>query len=198
MQIAPAYFGAIPSGIAGVRATLKVMVAVARAVLAPDNAKAWSALRSLGFSIAFDPVTGTQNLVTLRTTAQRVILNCAEKDWWCEARALQSYVRDSIRYTRDMRSAETVQFPLQTMQYQSGDCDDKSVLLVTLAETVGFTTRFCAIGVNGDSFSHVSAQLLIPGKGWVNAETIPIDNLGSKAQLGWFPPDASCLMLAHI
>lgn len=198
MQNAPAYFGSIPSGVAGVRATLKVMVSVVRAVLAPNNPKAWSALRSLGFSIVFDPGVATQNLLMLRTTAQHTIQMCGEKDYLCEARALQSYVRDTIRYTRDMRTAETIQFPDKTLTYQSGDCDDKSILLAALAETVGFHTRFCAIGVQGQDFSHVSAQLLIPGKGWVNAETIPIDNVGSKAPLGWFPQDATCLMLAHI
>lgn len=180
MQAATAYFGVIPSGTAGVRATLKIMVMVARKFLKPSDAD------------------NAAKLAALRAFAQNLVQSCPEKDWLCEATKLQVFVRDAIRYTRDMRLAETVQTPDKTLQLRSGDCDDKSLLLATLAETIGFAARFCAIGVAGESFSHVSAQLLVPGKRWVNAETIPIDDHGTKANLGWFPPDATCLMFAHI
>ncbi len=179
-QSATSFFGAIPSGLSGTRATLKIMVMVARKALKPATAE------------------GTQNLLLFRTTAQRLVQNCGEKDYWCEAATLQGFVRDSIRYLRDMRTAETIQTPEKTLSERSGDCDDKSLLLAVLAETIGFSARFCAIGVRGETYSHVSAQLLIPSKGWVNAETIPISDSGSKAVLGWFPPDATCLMLAHV
>ncbi len=176
----PASFGSIPSGLPGVKATLKTMVGIVRATINPKSPDRVSAL------------------VTLRTTAQNIVHHCPEKDFMCEASALQAWVRDSIRYTRDMRTAETLQYPDVTLIKRSGDCDDKSMLLATLAECVGFHTRFCAVGVRGESFSHVSAQLLVPGSGWINAETIPIDSVGTKAPLGWFPSDATCLMLAHI
>lgn len=178
----PAYMGRIPGGLPGVRATLKIMVNVTRSALSPNSGDA----------------ARTSALLTLRQTAASVVQLCPEKDWRCEAAALQAFVRDSIRYVRDMRDKETLQFPDYTLAHQSGDCDDKSILLATLAECIGFHTRFCAIGVRGESFSHVSAQLLIPGVGWTNAETIPVDDQGSKAPLGWFPPDATCIMLAHI
>jgi len=181
MQAAPSFFSSIPSGLAGTKATLKVMVDIARAVLKPN-----------------DP-TKTQILLNLRTLATQLVQGCPEKDWWCEANKLQTFVRDSIRYVRDMRTAELIQFPDQTLTRRSGDCDDKALLLVTLAETIGFNGRFCAIGVQQrEDFSHVMAQLLVPGRGWVNAETIPIDDHGGKAILGWFPPDATCVMLAHV
>jgi Transglutaminase-like superfamily len=195
---APSYFGSIPSGLPGVAQTLKVMVAVTRAALNPDSVSAWSKVTALGFHLPFDQIAATRALLALRTTAQQVVMGCPEKDFTCEAMALQGFVRDRIRYTRDMRTAETVQFPDKTLSLQSGDCDDKAILLVTLAETIGFAGRFCAIGVRQESYSHVSAQVLIPGRGWVNAETIPIDSHGGKASLGWFPPDATCLMLAHV
>jgi transglutaminase-like putative cysteine protease len=180
MPQSASYFGDIPSGTAGTRATLKIMVMVARKALKPTTPD------------------GTQNLLTFRTTAQRLAQACGEKDYWCEATQLQVFVRDGIRYLRDMRSAELVQTPEITLRERSGDCDDKSLLLAVLAETIGFSARFCAIGVQGQPYSHVSAQLLIPSRGWVNAETIPINDSGEKAALGWFPPDATCLMLAHI
>ncbi|MGH7746201.1 MAG: hypothetical protein ACREQ5_15765, partial [Candidatus Dormibacteria bacterium] len=74
---ARAYFGSIPSGIEGVRATLKIMVMVTRAALSPRSN---------------DPAR-TQALVTLRTTAQRIVHACGEKNWVCEAGELQAFVR---------------------------------------------------------------------------------------------------------
>lgn len=182
MQAPQSYFGTIPSGLAGVRATLKIMVMVARKVLTPPTGDIQKAA----------------TLLTLRQAAVQLVQGCGEKNYWCEANALQTFVRDQIRYVRDARSAELIQFPDITLSQRAGDCDDKALLLVTLAETIGFSSRFCAIGVRGESYSHVSAQLLIPGSGWTNAETIPISDDGSKAALGWFPPDVTCLMLAHI
>lgn len=182
MPVARAYFGSIPSGQAGVRATLKIMTMIVRSFLSPPSGN----------------VDRTNALVAVRTAAQQLVQRCAEKDYWCEALALHAFVRDAIRYTRDMRTAETIQTPDKTLAVRSGDCDDKSVLLSALAESIGFPTRFCAIGVQGQTFSHVSAQLMIPKKGWINAETIPIDEYGNHAPLGWVPPDATCVMFAHV
>jgi hypothetical protein len=166
------FLGAIPSGSAGVNATLKFMVSIARK---------------------------SRTSVPIRTLAQRIVQHCPEQDDLCEATALQEWVRDQIRYVRDVRDVETVQFPEQTLQLGSGDCDDKSLLLASLAEAIGFATRFCAISVNNNPVpTHVSAQLLVRGTGWVNAEVIPIDGAQGKAPLGWFPPDATCYRLAHV
>jgi hypothetical protein len=176
------YFGAIPGGLAGVKATLKLMVGVARSFLKPNSSN----------------IPATQALLAVRVLAQNLVQSCLDKDYWCEAQCLQVYVRDQIRYVRDMRSTETLQYPDKTIQLKSGDCDDKALLFCCLAECIGFETRLCAIGVDGEDFSHVSAQCLVPSKGWVNAETIPVDSKGTKVPLGWFPPDCTCLMLAHI
>jgi transglutaminase-like putative cysteine protease len=176
------YFAGIPTGTDGVRETLRIMVRIARKFLKPSVGNAEQ----------------TAALLTVRLCAGQVTLGCAEKDYTAEASALQCFVRDHIRYTRDLRTAETIQFPNRTLEFGYGDCDDKALLFCCLAECVGFETRFCAIGTDDSGFSHVSGQLLIPGCGWTNAETIPIDDSGTKVDLGWFPPDCTCLMLAHI
>ena len=177
------YMTSIPSGIEGVRATLRTMVGVCRSFLKPP----------VGNSCK------VQDLLMIRVTAQKIVEGCTEKDYYCEAECLQRFVRDHIRYVRDMLCAETIQTPDKTLRIGSGDCDDKAILYCALANCIGFETRFCAIGVDDtDEFSHVSAQVLVPGTGWVNAETIPIDSKGSKAAFGWFPPECTCLMLAHV
>ncbi len=180
------YFSDIPDGIDGVRATLRHMVKIAREFLKPNShAK-------------------TQDLLYVRVTAQQAVQHVPEKDHWGEGVALHQFVRDCVRYVQDMAHAETIQYPDKTLQIGSGDCDDKALLFCCLANCIGYETRFIAIAVPTDDdpegriFSHVSGQLLIPRKGWTNAETIPIDDRGTKVPLGWFPPDASCVMLAHI
>jgi transglutaminase-like putative cysteine protease len=180
---ARAQFCQIPGGLEGVRATLRHMVSIARKFLKPSASDA-SAIDSL---------------LLVRITAQRAVQHCREKDYVGEVSALHRFVRDEIRYVRDLLDAETIQYPDKTLQIGSGDCDDKSLLLCTLAHCIGYPSRFCAIAVDDEpEYSHVSAQILVDGVGWVNAETIPIDNNGTKVDLGWFPPDATSVMKAHI
>lgn len=166
------FLGSVPTGSAGVNATLKLMVSIARK---------------------------TRTSLPVRTLAQQLVQGCPEQDDLCEATALHGFVRDRIRYVRDIRDVETVQFPEQTLQLGSGDCDDKSLLLAALAESIGFSTRFCAVRIGAETVpTHVAPQLLIRGQGWVNAEVIPIDGGSQGAPLGWFPPDATCFRLAHV
>jgi transglutaminase-like putative cysteine protease len=178
-----ATFTSIPGGIEGVRETLRHMVKITRAFLKPKSGD-------------FEAI---QSLLTVRVCAQRAVQHCAEKDYLGEVSALHCLVRDEIRYVGDHLTAETLQYPDKTLLIKSGDCDDKSLLLCALAHCIGYPSRFCAIGVNDEpGFSHVSAQILVQGHGWLNAETIPIDDYGTKVELGWFPPDATQIMKAHI
>lgn len=165
------YLGAIPEGDAGVKATLQIMVSVVRKTKA------------------------TLPIVTL---ARTIVKSCPAKDYVCEATALQQYVQRTIRYTRDINDVEQIQFPEQTLSMGTGDCDDMSILLAALAESVGFPSRFAAIGLSGQGFSHVLTQLMIPGSGWVSAEVIPIDANNTAAALGWYPPEGTTFMLRHV
>ena len=184
----PAFFGSIPSGVDGVRATLRLMVNRCRKFLRPNSGSMKDA----------------QRLLMIRRCAQELTYSIPEKDYWGEIAAIHAFVRDKIRYTSDMLDAETIQDPDYTLTVKSGDCDDKSMLFACLANCIGYPTRFCAVGMptlddpSGDSFSHVSGQALIDGCGWVNAECIPIDEQGTKVELGWFPPQTTCVMLAHL
>jgi len=156
----------IPGGLAGVRATLEHMVSIVRTFKTDLN---------------------------VRNTAGQLVSGCGDKDYRCELSTLQRFVRDRIRYVRDVDGVETLQTPVQTLKLGFGDCDDKAMLLAALAASIGFSVRFCAIAVrDAPDFSHVSAQARL-GAGWINAETI-VPGVG----IGWFPPDASQCMLAHV
>lgn len=105
----------------------------------------------------------------------------AERDWSGEVNALQTWVRDNIRFTRDPEAFELVQTPEKTLEYRVGDCDDKSTLLAALLESLGHPAQFIAIGFNGDQHSHVLVRTKIADV-WVPAETIV-----AGAPVGWWP-----------
>lgn len=174
----PYRHGTIPDGRAGVRATLAIMADLTQRYRAHP---------------------------LVRVSAQNLIDDCASRDALCWVTALHAFVRDGIRYVPDVRDVETIQTPDYTLEKRQGDCDDQSVLLASLLESIGFETRFCAIGVRGGPFSHVSSQVKL-GRGWVNLETIlptlreqwSTYNAGDPTPIGWFPPDATCHMLERV
>jgi transglutaminase-like putative cysteine protease len=96
-------------------------------------------------------------------------------------------VRDSIRYTRDVFGVETICNPLLTIQRKVGDCDDKTTLFATLAECVGYPTRFVMAGYWGSKdYEHVYCQVFANGE-WLDADTT------EKQMLGYSPPNPSIL-----
>lgn len=174
---------AIPSGIGGVRRTLRLMVDVA------STFKCDIHIRSLAVCL----VGG--RIVTLSNGSQVRYPLCRPKDYAAELTCLHAFVRDHIRYVRDIDGVETLQTPIQTLNVLAGDCDDKAVLLCALAASIGFQTRFAAVAIGDGPFSHVMAQALLEDRGeFVNAETILTD---PPVELGWEPPDATSVMFAH-
>lgn len=104
------------------------------------------------------------------------------KDSASELTAIFEYVRDHIRYTRDVLDVETLNTPPMTVARRVGDCDDKATLLATLAESVGYPSRFVMAAFHDSpGFSHVWVQLL-DDSGWVDA-----DATEENESLGWCP-----------
>lgn len=144
---------AIPDGKAGTVATLKIMREITK------EGKKSLPVRSLAVSL-----TNAAN----------------QKDWFNEAKILHRFVRDKIRYVKDIRGVETVQTPDVTLSIGAGDCDDKSVLLASLLESIGHPTRFVAIGFKPDDFAHVYPETRI-GTSWIPLETT------EPVEVGWSP-----------
>lgn len=126
----------IPDGVAGVEKTLAIMS---------------------------ECVYHGQNNEELRAVARDIISAVPSKSYSAEARMLFYFVRDEIRYTRDPNRFELVQTPDKTLALGHGDCDDMSVLLATLLESVGHPTRFVAAGFNGGPIEHVWVETKIGG-----------------------------------
>lgn len=92
-----------------------------------------------------------------------------QKDFHGEARRLFEYVRDRIRYVKDIDGVETLHPPEWVLKLGAGDCDDKSILLAALLLSIGHTPRFIAVAFEPDVFSHVWVQDLLDGQ-WVDLE----------------------------
>lgn len=155
----------IPSGTAGILATLDQMVRLSRA------GRRDPAIRKKAFEIL-----------------QR--RGVANRDWNGELTALHGFVQDTIRYVRDpvdtlgehtTRGIETLATPAATLKYGAGDCDEHSVLLSALLGAIGHPSRFCAIAVRGGKFSHVYTESPTAGGTWLAAETT------EPVKLGWRP-----------
>lgn len=116
----------------------------------------------------------------MRETALDLTNGQRQKDWSAEVRALHSFVRDRIRYIRDIRGVETLHTPEKILDQEQGDCDDKSVLLASLLESIGHPTRFVAIGFKPGTFSHVFVETKIGDK-WIALETT------EPVEMGWRP-----------
>ena len=172
----PSQLLTIRSGDAGVTDTLKMMAQLAR-------------------QYKVDPL--------IRQTAARAVQSCRAKDDYCEAARLQNWVRSNIRYTGDVYDVETLQTPLVTLQERYGDCDDQSTLLATMLLAIGIPAAYCAVGVNGEPYSHVMTYAVIRDHTQVSylalETTLQVDpNTGAQIGPGWFPQDATCVRFFHI
>lgn len=151
----------IPDGSAGILSTLQVMRTLVKAF--------------------------SKNII-IRSLAVELVGNYAQKDYVGEVRELQAFVRDKIRYVKDVLDVETLQTPLVTLQVRSGDCDDKCTLLASLLQSIGHPTRFVAIGFQPDVFEHVLVETRVKN-GWIPLEcTEPVE-------IGWYPKNVVSRMV---
>lgn len=137
---------------------------------------------------------------TTLTAARNIAVAAGVKDTRTQRKqainALQGWVRDTIAYFHDPRQAELLQTPPYTLSVGTGDCDDKTILLAAMLESIGFETELLAVGGTGQgwdpscdgpdpytppSFSHVLGAVRygpMTGKlpafldGWLTLETI--------------------------
>lgn len=143
----------IPSGSTGTLVTLKWMKKFAR------NYKKSQKIRGLALSL---------------------VKSLGSKNFIGEARLIHRYVRDNIRYVRDIVGVETIQTPIKTLEIGQGDCDDKSVLAASLLLAIGHPVRFAAVGFNRENYSHVFPETKIGSK-WIAVETTEPWPLGRTA-----------------
>ena len=111
------------------RRTLRVMVDVA------STFKCDLHIRTLAVCLVGGRV------VTLVNGCQVRYPLCRPKDYEAELRCLHAFVRDHVRYVRDIEGVETLQTPIQTLNVLAGDCDDKSMLFCAHSYSIMRSSR---------------------------------------------------------
>lgn len=115
--------------------------------------------------------------------AHSIIYTQPERDEIGECAALFDYVRDHVRYVRDVHGVETLCAPAMTLQRLIGDCDDQTMLLCALAEAAGYPTRLVMAGYSSAAFEHVYCEIFALGAWYA------CDATERAAHFGWAPPD---------
>lgn len=121
-------------------------------------------------------------------TAATLLFTTPERIERAEVSALFEFVRDHIRYVRDVHGVETLANPVLTLARQIGDCDDQATLLATLCEAVGYPSRFVAAAYHSEDFEHVFVQIFADGN-WIDADPT------ERGSLGYSPPDPLLLFI---
>ena len=117
-------------------------------------------------------------------TAQTVIFTQPEKLEAAEACAVFEFVRDHIRYVRDVVGSETLASAPSTLARQVGDCDDQTVLLGAMLEAVGYPVRLVVAAYQAPgAWEHVYLQVWADGR-WIDCDPT------ERAPMGWCPPGA--------
>lgn len=149
----PATLGFIPSGTQGIFSTLRKMSVIVRE---------------------------SRKNPAVIAHARNIVAHVAPKDFYGEIVCVQQWIVNNIRYTRDPNFVETLQYPDVTIENGHGDCDDQSVLCASLLESIGFRTRFCAVGFSPNVYSHVFCEAQVGGE-WLSVETT------ENVLPGWMP-----------
>lgn len=105
----------------------------------------------------------------IRAQALSLVSDLLQKDYRTEAERVHAFVRDQIRYTRDVAGVETLHTAPQILRQRQGDCDDKTVLIGSLLQAIGHRVRLVAIGY-GRAFSHVYPEVNVRGT-WIGMES---------------------------
>ena len=120
----------------------------------------------------------------IRQAAIAVAFLTPAQDELAEIEAIYCFVRDHIRYTKDVWGIETLATPDKTLQTRVGDCDDMTVLLGAMLESVGYPTRFVIEGyAEGAGWEHVYLEVCVQGA-WIALDPT------EQVAMGWQPPDA--------
>jgi transglutaminase-like putative cysteine protease len=106
------------------------------------------------------------------------------KDRFAEVCALFNWVRNNIRYTRDIFRVELLHTARRMLELQAGDCDDTTILLGAMLLSTGHPVRLALAGFRPNkphSYSHIYPEVYVKGK-WIALDAT------MDRPIGWAPP----------
>lgn len=139
-----AYFGNLPRGDAGARATLEVMRKIVNDSLASP---------------------------TVRETAVGLVRDTAQRDRLAQARAIRRFLQDRMRFLSDPLGVELLHTPEYLLKeigrrgIIQADCDDAAILGAALAKNIGIPAYFRALAfwdAKRTPYQHVYTLLQTP------------------------------------
>jgi len=98
---------------------------------------------------------------TLRPLAEKICAGLEPGDYNSEILAIYAWVRQNMRYARDIHDVEYVKAPLRMLETKQGDCDDVACLLASLCMAMGNEVRFLVVGFEDKNPSHVFCQVAV-------------------------------------
>lgn len=119
----------------------------------------------------------------IRETAIGIVRGLPGKDYLGEIFRIYNWVKQNVRFTRDPVSLELLQSAARSLKGKVGDCDDYTVLLSALLQSLGHATRIKTIATRASEYHHVYPEVRV-GEQW-----IPLDATQKQASPGWEPPD---------
>lgn len=128
--------------------------------------------------------TGSQDFY-VRQKAIDILLKTGiqPKEYLSEIKALFEWVQQNIRYTKDPFRVEVLHSARRVMELRAGDCDDMTILLGSMLESIGHPVRLVIIGpdpLQPKLFSHIYLEVFHQGQ-W-----IPLDAT-MPYPMGWEP-----------
>jgi hypothetical protein len=105
------------------------------------------------------------------------------KNYLGEIKALFEWMQQNIRYTKDPFRVEVLHSARRLLELRAGDCDDMTILLGSLLESIGHPVRLVVTGpdpLRPKLFSHIYLEAFHQGQ-W-----IPLDATMPYA-MGWEP-----------
>ncbi len=97
----------------------------------------WASEKSALYSSYTDAV--DHSSLEVRAAAIEFSRGCGLDDQ-CRLEHMLEYVSNNIEYVRDPSDVELIQDPIWTLTNRAGDCEDQSILLVSLLESVDIET----------------------------------------------------------
>lgn len=130
----------------------------------------------------------------VRKWAEYIIRDVPDTRYYQELVAIQRFVRDNMRYTRDPRGMEFIQTPVYLLTLiergllPQGDCDDKTTLSLSLAKSIGFPVALRITGYRPNrKFKHIYGMVQVKiGK---SMRWIPMETVKKNRELGWESPN---------
>lgn len=143
------------------------------------------AIRSMIADGAADPRIGE--------LASSIVNNVGPRDDKAEAAALLAWVQENVRYTEE--GTETFRSAAYTAEHGYADCDDMTILLGALLESIGIPTKVVVISKRVGLFRHEPLHVFLRSghphrapREWIPLEpTLPVS-------FGW---DPEIYALAH-